>query len=127
MIRRVIIFGALVIIGMAIAASILSGGAVAFGVLAGGTLIAADYGLIALIIDRLIKPDFRTASPIWVIGFFFKLLFLGAVLYYLIAKLKINGLGIILGFTGFIFVILTIGLIHLSQMKKKDETCREVE
>lgn len=96
--------------------------AVAAGVLSGGVLSTFNLTVITFAVQKLMKPGPAYIKSLLVLIFIVKFIFLGAVIFLLVAKFHISGLGIILGITAVMTFLLGVGLIYFSQLKKEGAT-----
>ena len=95
---------------------------VADGILAGGLLSTFNLSIITFAIQKLMKPGPSYIKALLVLIFITKFIFLGAVIFLLIAKFHVSGLGIILGITAVMIFLLGVGLINFSRLKKEGTT-----
>ncbi len=93
------------------------------GIVCGAFLMGADLAAITFLVKRILNGRNPKFKPFYLLIFLGKLLFIGAILFLLIAKWHVNGLGIILGLTVMLFSVISFGLVFgLHQLKELKET-----
>ncbi len=95
---------------------------IAIGVLAGGLLSTFNLSVITFAVQKLMKPGPDYIKALLILIFIAKFIFLGAVIFLLVAKFHVSGLGILIGITAVMAFLLGVGLTNFSRLKKEGAT-----
>ncbi len=116
LVRNVMLISAAVFIGLTGLLLITRQARLIPGMISGGVLASVNFLVIVAFVRKMIRADKTQKNLLPIFLFLGKFLFLGVAIFFLIAYVKISGLGLILGLTAvFISVLITGVVLRLRQ------------
>ena len=88
------------------------------GIILGGFVIIANFSFLQSTIKKAFHPEelVRTRKAILIMKAFFRLLFLGGIIYLLITRGLVNPIGLTIGLSIIVFSIVSVGIYNARKL-----------